>query len=101
MPMLHTVNKSPYERNSLDSCLNHARDGSSVLLFEDGIYAVIRGGKAASGIQAAKGISFYVLGPDLQARGIGTDRVIEGITVVDYSGFVDLVTGHDNVQSWL
>ena len=59
MPMLHTVNKSPYERNSLDSCLNHARDGSSVLLFEDGIYAVIKGGKAASGIQAAKGISFY------------------------------------------
>jgi tRNA 2-thiouridine synthesizing protein B len=101
MPMLHTVNKSPFERNSLESCLNHARDGSSVLLFEDGIYAVIKGSKAASGIQAASGISFYVLGPDLQARGISADRVIDGVTVVDYGGFVDLVTRHDNVQSWL
>jgi tRNA 2-thiouridine synthesizing protein B len=42
MAMLHTVNKSPFERNSLDSCLSHAKAGSSILLFEDGIYAVIR-----------------------------------------------------------
>jgi tRNA 2-thiouridine synthesizing protein B len=101
MPMLHTVNKSPFERNSLDSCLNHAKNGSSVLLFEDGIYAVIKGSKATSRIQAASGISFYVLGPDLQARGISEDRIIDGVSVVDYGGFVDLVTRHDNVQSWL
>lgn len=101
MPMLHTVNKSPFERNSLDSCLSHAKDGSSVLLFEDGIYAVVKGSQAASRIQGASGISFYVLGPDLQARGIGKDQVIDGVTVVDYGDFVDLVTQHDNVQSWL
>ena len=32
----------------------------------------------------------YVLGPDLDARGM-TDRLIEGVTSVDYGGFVDLV----------
>lgn len=101
MAMLHTVNKSPFERNSLDSCLGHAKDGSAVLLIEDGIYAAIKGSKAQDAIQGASGVSFYVLGPDVQARGISDDQVIDGITVVDYGGFVDLVTQHDNVQSWL
>jgi tRNA 2-thiouridine synthesizing protein B len=47
------------------------------------------------------GLSFYVLGPDLKARGISEDKVIDGIKVVDYNGFVDLVTEHDTTQSWL
>jgi tRNA 2-thiouridine synthesizing protein B len=101
MAMLHIVNKSPFERNSLDSCLGHAKAGSSVLLFEDGIYAVVKGSAAADRIQKASGVSVYALGPDLKARGIGEDQVIEGVTVVDYGGFVDLVEKHDNVQSWL
>jgi len=101
MAMLHTVNKSPSERNSLDSCLGHAKAGSSVLLFEDGIYAVVKGSAAAGRIQKASGVSIYALGPDLKARGIGEDQIIEGVTVVDYGGFVDLVAKHDNVQSWL
>ena len=28
MSILHTVNKSPFERNSLDSCLKFARPGA-------------------------------------------------------------------------
>ena len=101
MAMLHTVNKSPFDRNSLDSCLNHAKDGSSVLLFEDGIYAVLKGSAASGKLEKASGISVYALGPDLKARGIGEDQIIEGVKVVDYGDFVDLVTRHDNVQSWL
>jgi tRNA 2-thiouridine synthesizing protein B len=99
--MLHTVNKSPFEKNSLESCLQHAKDGSSVLLFEDGIYGAIKGSSSNASIQGAAGINFYVLGPDVKARGISEDKVLDGITVVDYTGFVDLVTKHDNVQSWL
>jgi tRNA 2-thiouridine synthesizing protein B len=29
------------------------------------------------------------------------DRIISGIKVVDYAGFVDLTTKHENVQAWL
>src|SRR5512147_1905426 len=101
MAMLHTVNKSPFERNSFDSCLSHAKAGSSILLIEDGIYAVIKGSAASDKLRGASGISVYALGPDLKARGIGEDQIIGGVTVVDYGGFVDLVTRHDNVQSWL
>ena len=102
MAMLHTVNKSPFERNALDSCLSAAKKGGSVLLFEDGIYGAMRDTKAAAKItQAMNDFSFYVLGPDISARGIREDQVIDGIKVIDYGGFVDLVTEHDNVQCWL
>jgi tRNA 2-thiouridine synthesizing protein B len=45
-------------------------------------------------------VSIYVLGPDLKARSIA-DKVMDGIKVVDYAGFVDLACEHDKVQSWL
>ena len=102
MSMLHTVNKSPFERDSLASCLRLAVNGSSVLLIEDGIYGAMSGTeKSAMVEESMKGISFYVLGPDLKARGISEDRVIDGIKVVDYNGFVDLVAKHDSSQAWL
>ena len=35
MSMLHTVNKSPFEKTTLDSCLRFAQEGSAILLIED------------------------------------------------------------------
>ena len=99
--MLHIVNKSPFERNALDSCLRFGRDGSAVLLIEDGVYAVTRGNIAEPKIKAALGqMKIYALRPDLEARGM-QDAVLEGIQLVDYGGFVDLVVSHKAVQSWL
>jgi len=100
--MLHIVNKSPFERNSLDSCLRFAKEGSTVLLIEDGIYAALSGTAVSDKMsQALQSRKVYVLGPDLLARGMRADQVIDGIKVVDYPCFVDLVAEHDNVQSWL
>jgi tRNA 2-thiouridine synthesizing protein B len=102
MAMLHTVNKSPFEKNALWSCLRLAKDGSGVLLIEDGVYGALSGTAESSQIEARLGdIKFYALGPDLSARGYDADRLIDGIEVVDYAGFVDLVTEFDAVQSWL
>ncbi len=99
--MLHIVNKSPFERNALDSCLRFGRDGSAVLLIEDGVYAATRGNIAEPKIKAALGnMKIYALRPDLEARGM-QDTVMDGIELVDYGGFVDLVAGHTAVQSWL
>jgi len=39
--MLHLINKSPFERTALDSCLRLAKPGSSILLIEDGVYAAL------------------------------------------------------------
>lgn len=102
MSILHTVNKSPFERDALESCLTFATEGASVLLFEDGIYAALRGTRVESRVREAMGkVKLHVLGPDLRARGLSEDRIIEGIAVVDYNGFVDLSTEHDKVQAWL
>jgi len=102
MAMLHIVNKSPFERNSLSACIRMAKEGSSVLLIEDGIYASTKNTSVSPMVDdAIKGIKFYVLGPDFDARGMKESNLINGMSVVDYGGFVDLVAEHDNLQSWL
>ncbi|MBL0124518.1 MAG: sulfurtransferase complex subunit TusB [Betaproteobacteria bacterium] len=99
--MLHIVTKSPYEKNALDSCLRVAQAGNAVLLIEDGVYAAVRGGNAAEKLQkAAASLKLYALAPDIEARGM-KERVIDGVTLVDYAGFVELVTSHPTNQSWL
>ena len=99
--MLHTVNKSPFEKNSLASCLAHASEGSAILLIEDGVYGALKGSKMAAQVQEAMGkFTLYALGSDLKARGVA-GKVIDGIKVIDYAGFVDLACENDKVQAWL
>ncbi len=99
--MLHIVNKSPLERNALDSCLAAAQPGAAVLLIEDGVYAATRGTAAESRLRAALGrLEIYVLAPDLEARGMA-QALTAGVKLVDYAGFVELVAQHKNCQSWL
>jgi len=99
--MLHTVNKSPFEHKALETCLRFARQGSAVLLIEDGVYAAARDTAVSKQVQEAlKSVSIYALKPDLEARGM-QNRVIDGVRLVDYEGFVDLVVEHNAVQSWL
>ncbi|MDA1118178.1 MAG: sulfurtransferase complex subunit TusB [Proteobacteria bacterium] len=99
--MLHTVNKSPFEHTALATCLTYARQGSAVLLIEDGVYAAAGDTAVSKQVQEAlKRVSIYALKPDVEARGM-QNRVMDGIRLVDYGGFVDLVAEHNAVQSWL
>lgn len=102
MSTLHTVNKSPFERSALISALNHLRAGDALLMLEDGVVGARKSSAFASLFEtAAKDCGVYVLGPDLVARGMGEKDLIQGAKLVDYGGFVDLVTGHDRTQAWL
>lgn len=98
MSILHIVNKSPYEKNSLNTAAGYIKDGDTLLLIEDGVYAAIKGGAAAARLD---GLDVSVMGSDLAARGIAEDKLIDGVSVVDYAGFVDLVEAKDSSQSWL
>ncbi len=99
--MLHIVNKSHAQTTSLQSCLRLAQAGAALLLIEDGIYAATTGGAATSGIAAAmKQLKVYALQPDVDARGMA-GKLVDGVTAVDYAGFVDLVAEHPNNQTWL
>ena len=97
--MLHNINKSPFASDSLETCRRFLQPGDSVLFIEDGVYAVQAGNKFASLIETIqKNNSVLALHPDLGARGITV--VADGVRVVDYEGFVELVEEHQ-VNSWL
>lgn len=61
--MLHIVNKSPFERNTLESCLRLATKGSAVLLTEDAVYAATTGSAAEGKIKAAMADLVQILRP--------------------------------------
>jgi len=99
--MLHIVNKSPSQTRSLESCLRMALPGHAVLLIEDGIYAATAGGAAEGQVRAAAAnVKFFALKPDMEARGVAA-KAMDGVTLVDYGGFVDLVAEHGTPNSWL
>jgi tRNA 2-thiouridine synthesizing protein B len=97
--MLYTVNKSPLTTQNLETCLAIAPEGEPILLYEDGVYGVMDGGRLSTRIkEALEQHPIYALEADLQARGI--QRIVEGIQVIDYDGFVGLVEEH-NVVPWI
>ncbi|MFQ5612921.1 MAG: sulfurtransferase complex subunit TusB [Anaerolineae bacterium] len=97
--MLYTINKSPFLFGNLESCLRVAPAEAPVLLYEDGVYAAAAGTRLEPLVrQAAQSRPVYALEADLTLRGI--DRLVEGVRVVGYDGFVDLVAEH-NVTPWL
>jgi tRNA 2-thiouridine synthesizing protein B len=102
MSTLHTINKSPFDRNSFGSCMRVISDNDAILFIEDGVYAATSGTSFSDAVKAATNShTVYVLGPDLNARGMSDDGIVDGINVVDYEGFVDLVAEHDKTNSWL
>lgn len=99
--MLHIINKSPFQTSTLDSCLALAQPGSALLLIEDGVYAATAGSAAEARLrQACATLKVYALQPDMDARGV-TTKLIDGITLIDYAGFVDLAVEYPTSHSWL
>ena len=102
MSTLHVVNKSPFERNALKSCIEHLGESDAVILIEDAVVAAKSGSVVMPLMQnALKKIPVYVLGADLAARAIKQEDVIAGMKLVDYHEFVELATRHQCTQSWL
>ncbi len=102
MSTLHTVNKSPFEKNTLRSCIGHMLPADAVLMIEDGIFGAREGSAAAAMVRdAMRAGSVYALASDLAARGIKPEQLIDGVKLVDYGGFVDLVAEHTRTVAWL
>ena len=100
--MLHTINKSPFEKNTLETCLRLAVDGASILYIEDGVYSAVKNTKFEQLISdKIKNIKMYVLEPDLKARGLDKSSLINNIEVIDYQGFVKLAVENEKIQNWL
>ena len=97
--MLYTINKAPLGTNHIESVLRVAPTGAPILFYEDGVYAAVPAAKSAQTvIHAMSDHPIYALDADLEARGIG--HVLEGIQVIGFDGFVELVEQHD-VVPWI
>lgn len=102
MATLNIVNKSPFEKRTLEQCLPRIGEGDSVLFIEDACVAAVTGTSLEEQLkQTSKSVKLYVLEPDLAARGFAESTLLSEFATVDYAGFVQLVTEHDRVHSWL
>ena len=97
--MLHTVNKSPFRHTTLAECVRFLRPGDVLLLLEDGVFACQAGTVQATLVEEIlQRVAVYALRADLRARAV--TRLIPGVQVTDYAGFVELVEQH-KVYAWL
>lgn len=95
MTCLHTISRSP-ATNLLASCASILAPDDAILFVEDGTYY----STAFDEIQLlAPGISLYVLREDATARGIA-EQCAPQISMVDYTGYVELCCKFDQVINW-
>ena len=97
--ILHTVNRSPFQHDTLRACLRVAAAEDAILLIEDGVYGAIEESELARLLGDAPAPRVYALLADVEARGL-TSLIQSSIALVDYRGFVDLTAQHDRVVSW-
>ncbi len=102
MPTLNIINKSPFEKRTLEQCLPRIGEGDSILLIEDACVAAVSGTAIEEDLKrTSEQVKLFVLQPDLAARGLAESNLLDAISTVDYAGFVELVSTHDRVHSWL
>lgn len=96
MSSLHVINKT--DTALWQSCSAALKNGDSLLLIEDAVYAVLPENGLATAVVAA-GVQLQVLAEDLAVRGISA-RIRTGFKPASYKDFVTLSLAHDRVVSW-
>lgn len=101
MKTLHLVSASPTAGTSFADALRAADNGDTLLLLQDGVLAAAAGAACMALLDAAsaRGVIFYVLLPDADARGISR-RLHGACRLVDDNGFVELTERHPRIVSW-
>jgi tRNA 2-thiouridine synthesizing protein B len=99
MNLLYQVKRSPFMSHDMDQVLIVAREGSHIMLYQDGVMAAAESPVTKEWLDKADraGVRVHALREDLSARGI--KEPMEGIEIVDYAGWVDLVEQFQTV-SW-
>ena len=99
--MLHIINQSPSNSNSLESCLKIIDRHDVILFIENAVVATLINTSFTPLLnQVLETNKIYVLEPDLAARGL-LDKVIPAIQLINYAEFVELTIKHYPIQSWV
>ena len=95
--MLHLISQSPIEAAVLD----RIETGDSIVFLENAVLRLLQQGDLKETLDRLKShCRLYVLSDELAVRGIRADELINGIEVIDYTGFVDLTVVHELIQTW-
>jgi tRNA 2-thiouridine synthesizing protein B len=91
MNLLYTIKRSPFISRDLEHVLEVSREGSHILLVQDAVLAAVETEENRHWLErlTVAGVRVHALREDLAARGIR--RMLQGVDVVDYGGWVDLV----------
>jgi tRNA 2-thiouridine synthesizing protein B len=91
MNLLYQIKRSPYISRDLEHILPVAREGSHIMLYQDAVLAAAVTDENRQWLERLTdaGVTVHALGEDLSARGVV--RVLDGVDVTDYAGWVDLV----------
>lgn len=101
MSILHSVNKSPFNQNTLMQCLDIIDHNHALILIEDGCYGALKSSPAIKTLQdkQEQGLQVYALTDDINTRGL-SDNLLETITLIDMAEFVELCCNYSSTQSW-
>lgn len=95
--MLHIISQSPVEYAVLD----RIDMGDQVLFIENAVLSLMDGGRLTSNlIQLQKKARLFILAPDLETRGIDNEKLVAGIELIEYTGFVELTVQNKVIHSW-
>jgi len=94
--VLHTLNASPSSAAFAD-CLRLIAPGDTLLLLGDAVYGAITGSRDRQALDSC-GARLYVLQQDAATAGV-VNRV-EGATLVDMDGFVELTERISRQLAW-
>ncbi|GKX55490.1 protein TusB [Leminorella grimontii] len=95
--MLHTLSHS-FSHVDAEALLRTVSSGDALLFIQDGVAGALVKSPSLEAI-IEKGVVVYALREDLEARGL-LSRVVGGVIVVDFAGFVDLSVSHRSQMAW-
>ena len=93
---MHTLNASP-SGAAFSDCLRLITEADSLLLLGDAVYGAINGSRARQALDNS-GAAIFVLRDDAILAGVATQ--LQGATLVDMDGFVELTEKYPRQLAW-
>ncbi len=95
--MLHLISQSPIE----SAVLERVADGDELVFLDNAVLRLLQQGELNQTLIALlKNHRLYVLADTLTVRGISTEELVQGISVIDYPQLVALTVKHSVIQTW-
>lgn len=98
--MLHIIQTSPFQSQTLEACLQNSSVSDVILFIENGVLALLHHSQFSHQLaKQQESITLYALKSDVDARGIA-EQIIANVELIDYKTFVELTIAHYPISTW-